>query len=372
MVADLCHAVRRQHRQEKPMTANFPRFGIWALVSGATGSLFHPDEAPDATWERNKRLVLEAEALGYDSTLVAQHLFHVRDETLDQLETWTACAALAALTDRIEIIAAIKPRLFHPAVLAKMATQIEEISHGRFAINLVNAWYKPEFERAGIPFSEHDARYDYGREWITIVRDLMAGERVDFHGEHFAIDGYQLRPTGRYRPRPVIYAGGESAPARDLAADTADIWFINGQPPENVRALIADTAAKPRRGPKLRYGLSAFVVARQTDAQAQDEHARLLDIARQDAPLRERQMANTDSKAVMFHTFAQLPKHVGSNGGTAAGLVGSYDTVAARIQQFHRLGIETFMLQFQPFEAEMRRFANEVRPRVQRLFAAVA
>jgi len=341
------------------MTASIPRFGIWALVSGATGSLFHPDEPPDATWERNKRLVLEAETLGYDTTLVAQHLFHVRDETLDQLETWTSCAA-------------IKPRLFHPAVLAKMATQIEEISHGRFAINLVNAWYKPEFERAGIPFSEHDARYDYGREWITLVRALIAGERVEFKGAHFTIDGYQLRPTGRYRPRPIIYAGGESVQARDLAADTADVWFINGQPTENVRALIADTAARPRRGPKLRYGLSAFVIARPTDAEAQEEHARILDIARQDAPLRDRQMANTDPKAVMFHTFARLPKHVGSNGGTAAGLVGSYDTVAARILQFHALGIETFMLQFQPFEAEMRRFADEVRPRVQRLSVAAA
>jgi alkanesulfonate monooxygenase len=353
------------------MPATTPRFGIWALVSGATGSLFHPDEAPDATWERNKRLVLEAEQLGYDTTLVAQHLFHTRDETLDQLETWTACAALAGLTERIEIIAAIKPLLFHPTVLAKMATQIEEISHGRFAINLVNAWYKPELERAGIPFAEHDSRYEYGREWITIVRALIKGERVDFAGRHFAIGGYQLRPTGRYRPRPVIYAGGESVQARDLAADFADVWFINGQPPADVQRLIEDTAARPRQGAKLEFGLSAFVIARPTDAEAQAELVRAFEIQQQDIPLRQRQIGNTDPQAVMFQTFARHP-HIGSNGGTAAGLVGSYDTVAARIRQFHALGIDTFMLQFQPFEAEMRRFAEEVRPRVQRLYAAAA
>ncbi|MEJ1975534.1 MAG: LLM class flavin-dependent oxidoreductase [Acetobacteraceae bacterium] len=348
------------------MATGKPRFGIWALVSGATGSLFHPDDPPDASWERNKRLVLEAEALGYDTTLVAQHLFHTRDENLNQLETWTACAGLAALTDRIEIIAAIKPRLFHPVVLAKMATQIEEISQGRFAINLVNAWYKPEFERAGIPFTEHDSRYDYGREWITIVRALMAGERVTFSGQHFDVDGYQLRPTGRYRPRPIIYAGGESTQARDLAADTADVWFINGQPPENVRALIRDVAARPRIGAPIRFGLSAFVIARNTDAEAKEELEHAFEIAKQDAALRAQAAANTDAKAVMFHTFARHP-HVGSNGGTGAGLVGSYDTVARRIHEFHDLGIETFMLQFQPFEAEMRRFAHEVRPRVIRL-----
>ena len=71
----------------------------------------------------------------------------------------------------------------------------------------------------------------------------------------------------------------------------------------------------------------------------------------------------------MFQTFAQTPR-VGSNGGTAAGLVGSYDTVARRIAAFHRAGIELFMLQFQPFEADMRRFAEEVTPRVRRLLSA--
>jgi alkanesulfonate monooxygenase len=348
-----------------------PRFGVWALVSGATGSLFHPDDPPDATWDRNKRLVLEAEALGYETTLVAQHLFQTRDDNLNQLETWTACAALASITDRIEIIAAIKPRLFHPVVLAKMATQIEDITQGRFAINLVNAWYKPEYERAGIPFSEHDARYEYGREWITIVRALSAGERVTFKGQHFDIDGYQLRPAGRYRPRPMIYAGGESAQARDLAADTADVWFINGQPPDSVRALIAEIAARPRIGAPLKFGLSAFVIARRTDAEAQEELQHLFEIGQQDKELRAQAAANTDTKAVMFETFARHP-HFGSNGGTAAGLVGSYDTVARRIQDFHDLGIETFMLQFQPFEAEMRRFAHEVRPRVEHLQSVFA
>ncbi len=75
------------------------------------------------------------------------------------------------------------------------------------------------------------------------------------------------------------------------------------------------------------------------------------------------QKQNTDPKVVMMQTM-QKTARVGSNGGTAAGLVGSYDDVAARIRAFHAAGIELFMLQFQPFEAEMRRFAQEVIPRV--------
>ncbi len=348
-----------------------PRFGIWALVSGAVGSLFHPDDKPDASWARNRRLVLQAEALGFDSTLVAQHLFHVRDDDRGQLETWTACAALAAVTERIEIIAAIKPLLFHPAVLAKMALQIADISGGRFAINFVNAWFKTELERTGLPFPEHDARYEYGREWLHIVRRLMAGETVTAHGAHFQIDGLKLRPVA---PRTPIYAGGESEPARALAAEAADVWFLNGQSLAQIRALVADARARPRAGAALRFGMSAFVIARASATEARQALDDALELARRDAPLLARTLAASDPANVMFrHLGSGETPVVGTNGGTAAGLVGEYDEVATRIAAFSRAGIELFMLQFQPFEAEMARFAHEVRPRVARLMeAAVA
>jgi alkanesulfonate monooxygenase len=108
------------------------------------------------------------------------------------------------------------------------------------------------------------------------------------------------------------------------------------------------------------------VIARETDDDATRHLDHLFALAARDAPLRAQQKSNIDPKAVMFQTFAQTPR-VGSNGGTAAGLVGSYDTVAERIARFHRAGIELFMLQFQPFEHDMRSFAEEVVPRVRRL-----
>jgi len=342
-----------------------PRFGIWAAVHGSRASHHDPDEPDDASWGRNRALVLEAEALGFDSVLVAQHTMNPYDPTRDQLEAWTGASALAALTRRIEIIAAIKPGLYHPVVLAKMALQIEHISGGRFALNLVNAWNKAEFERAGLPFPAHDDRYAYGREWIGLVDQLMRGERVTFTGAHFRVADYQLRPAGTFRKRPTIYLGGESEPARALAADHADVWFINGQPLADVAALIADVARRPASNGPLRYGLSAFVIARATDAEAEAEHARLLALARRDADLRADTRARTDQASVMFaKTDAAASRHVGTNGGTAAGLVGSYATVAERIRAFHAAGIDLFMLQFQPFEAEMRRFAEQVLPRV--------
>jgi alkanesulfonate monooxygenase len=120
----------------------------------------------------------------------------------------------------------------------------------------------------------------------------------------------------------------------------------------------------PRRGAPLGFGLFAFVIARPTDDEAEAEAAyqRLLALAAKDAPLKVIQMANTDPKVVMTQTMARTPR-VGTNGGTAAGLVGSYHTVARRIREFHTAGIELFMLQFQPFETEMARFAEHIIPR---------
>lgn len=342
------------------------RFGVWALVYGNWASFHHPEDPVDASWERNKKLILDAEELGYDTTLIAQHVVNPFGAQYDQLETWSAAAALAALTDRIEIIAAIKPYLYHPVVLAKQALQIEEISGGRFAINLVNAWFKPELEKAGIAFAEHDERYAYGTEWLHIVRRLLAGERVTSQGKYFHVDDYHLRPAARYRSRPAVYVGGESEPARVLAADQADLWFINGRPRAEVHTLIKDVAVRPRTGPPLRYGLSAFVIARETDARAQEVLAYQWELAERGKATWEGLVSHADPKAVMFQTFARYP-HIGTNGGTAAGLVGSYDTVAERIQEFHDLGIDTLMLQFQPFEPEQRRFAEEVIPRVRKL-----
>ncbi|WP_421698172.1 LLM class flavin-dependent oxidoreductase [Ancylobacter sp.] len=340
------------------------RFGVWAPVHGPRAALNDPEEPFDASWEHNKAVILEAEQLGFHSTLIAQHTVNPHLPDHDQLETWTAAAALAALTSRIEIIAAIKPFIFHPVFLAKMALQIENISGGRFGINLINAWNSVEFEKAGIAFGEHDARYEYGREWISVVSRLMAGEAVTHKGTHFSITDYKLTPRDLHRARPTIYIGGESEPARALAADHSDVWFINGQPPADVAALIADLRRRPRRGAPLRFGLSAFVIARETEAEARDAYERLVDLAKQDADVHALQRKHADPKTVMFQTMAKSVR-VGTNGGTAAGLVGSYGQVSERILAFHRSGIELFMLQFQPLRAELRRFAAEVIPRVQ-------
>ena len=282
------------------------------------------------------------------------------------LETWTAAAAIAEATERIEIIAAVKPLLFHPGVLAKLAVGIDHVSGGRFAINLVSAWFKPEMARLGIEMPPHDERYAYSAEWLEIVKALWRGERVSARGARFPLDDLELRPGPVHPGGPTVYFGGESEPARALAAKDADVFFINGRPLEDTAALIEDLRRRPRPAgaPPLRFGLAAFVIARPDEDGAQAELAHLLELSARDD--RSSVVNGTDKDVAMMKVGAGQPK-VGTNGGTLAGLVGSYDQVAERIAAFHAAGIELLMLQFQPLEAEARRFAAEVIPRVRAL-----
>jgi alkanesulfonate monooxygenase len=349
---------------DTPKKAPSLRIGIWALVHGSRAAHGDPTEPYDASWERNRDLVLEAERLGYDLTLLAQHTVNPRDDALDELEPWTACAALAVLTHRIELVAAIKPLLYHPVVLAKLALQIEHISRGRFALNLVNAWNKTELEDAGIHFPPHDARYAYGHEWLSIVERLLRGERVDHEGPHFQVRDYQLRPAGTFRGRPRIYVGGESEPARRLVAEQGDVWFINGRSLDDLLPMLADLRARPRGNlAPLRFGLSAFVIARETAAEAQEHYRHLLQLAELDASRPRRRPRNTDQEVVMHRRLDQV-RSIGTNGGSLAGLIGSYDEVADRMRAFYAAGVDTFLLMFQPFEADMRSFAKHVMPQL--------
>jgi len=311
--------------------------------------------------------IVRAEELGFESTLLSLHTMKAGNP--DIVEPWTAAAALAAVTKRIELIPAVKARLYHPVVLAKMMLGIEDVSGGRIGINFVNSFIKAEIEQAGIPFDEHDDRYAYGTEWLHIVRSLISGERVSFQGKHFEISDYALRPASRYRDRPRIYSGGESEPGRALAANFSDGWFLQGQPVADVKTLIDDMEARPRQAAAMRYLLSSYVIARETDDEAEDvlrDRLKLQEVTRGKTQNFLRDPARIDLKAVAFQRAALRGPVLGTGGGTGSRLVGSYETVARRMQEFQEIGVTDFMLQFQPLE-EIEIIAGEVIPRVRSL-----
>jgi len=332
------------------------RFGVWAPVYGNHGARNHPHDAPDASYRRTRNLLLRAEQAGFDSTLLAQHVIHPSNTEDDVLETWSTIAALAEATSRIELIGAVKPLLFNPLVFAKIAANIADIADGRLAVNLVTGWFLPELEGLGIDPLDHDDRYAYSREWLGIVTELWTGKHVpigDRDGQPALVRPVPASP-------PLLYVGGESEPGRALAAENADVFFINGRPFADTVEVIEDLRARPRNGSSpLRFGLSAFVIARESEAEAAAELEHLQSLS--DAESRPEISGGTDPKTQMYKVLSGT-KRIGSNGGTLAGLVGSYDQVIERIEAFHEAGVELFMLQFQPIDAELDRFADKIIP----------
>ncbi|BCI78865.1 monooxygenase [Mycolicibacterium sp. TY66] len=339
-------------------TLTAPRFGVWAPVYGTWGARTHPVEVPDASYRRTRDLIVRAEELGFDSTLIAQHVLHPGGAEHDVLETWSTLAGLAEATSRVELIGAIKPLLFNPLVFAKTVANIEQIASDRVAINLVSGWFLPELEAIGLGDVTHGDRYEYSREWLDVVGRLWRGDAIESGLDGAVAAGAQLRPALERTPR--VYLGGESEAARALAAAQADVFFLNGRPPQDAAEIIDDMRRRERKKPEpLQFGLSAFVIARESEEEAQHEFEYLQGLV--DGSGQRDRTVGADPATAMFKVHEGVAR-VGTNGGTLAGLIGSYEQVAERITTFASLGIDLFMLQFQPLETEMERFAAHILP----------
>jgi FMNH2-dependent dimethyl sulfone monooxygenase len=335
------------------------RFGYWLPVFG--GWLRNvEDEGMAATWDYVRRLARRSEAIGYDLTLIAElNLNDIKGIDAPSLEAWSTAAALAAVTERLELMVAVRPTFHAPAPLAKQAANIDRISGGRLSINVVSAWWADEARRYGMPFDEHDDRYARTAEWLDVVDGLWTQPRLDHHGAFYRIEDGVLEPKPLRVPRPTVYAGGESQAARELIARKCDAYLMHGDPPDRLAARIADMRARREVAglPPLVYGAAAFVVCRPTEAEARREVERITNV---------RQNARGYANYTDWITNTQLERRVSledysvSNRGLRTGLIGTPDRIAERIRELEAAGINLLLLQFSPQAEEMERFAEEV------------
>src|ERR671920_733714 len=148
------------------------RYGYWLPVFG--GWLRNvEDEGMTASWDYVRRLAQRSEEIGYDLTLIAELL-------LNDIKGIDA-AALDAVTQRLELMVAVRPSFHPPAILAKQAANIDRISDGRLSLNVVSAWWKDEARRFGAAFDEHDDRYARTTEWLDVVAGAWNTRSFDYH-----------------------------------------------------------------------------------------------------------------------------------------------------------------------------------------------
>ena len=335
------------------------RYGFWAPVFG--GWLRNvPDEGMSATWDYMSRLCRRAEEIGYDLTLVAElNLNDIKGTDQPALDAWSTAAALAAVTSKLELMVAVRPNFHHPALFAKQAANIDNISGGRLALNVVSSWWAEEAKSYGLQFDQHDDRYARTTEWLQVVDGLWSQTPFTHHGERYQLENAICEPKPVSRPRPVIYAGGESEAAKTLIARHCDAYVMHGDAPEDIAPKIADMKARREAEglPPMQYGMAAYAIVRDTEEEALAEQARITKL---------------DPKAPGFANFDQwiagtelerelkIQEYSVSNRGLRPGLVGTPTQVKARVAEFEAAGLDLLLLQMSPQLEEMERFSAAV------------
>jgi alkanesulfonate monooxygenase SsuD/methylene tetrahydromethanopterin reductase-like flavin-dependent oxidoreductase (luciferase family) len=180
--------------------------------------------APAPRWDDLVARARRAEELGFDSVWVPDHLL-VRDADHGPLggwEGWSLLAALAASTARVELGPLVARTAFrNPALLAKMADTVDEISGGRLTLGLGAGWHEPEFHDFGYPFDHRVSRFE---EALTIIHGLLRHGQIDFDGTYYQVRDCELRPRGPRPQGPPILVGAEGSRMLRLAAQFADVW----------------------------------------------------------------------------------------------------------------------------------------------------
>jgi FMNH2-dependent dimethyl sulfone monooxygenase len=168
-----------------------------------------------------------------------------------------------------------------------------------------------------------------------------------------------LQPKPVSHPRPVIYAGGESEAAKNLISQKCDAYVMHGDPPEKIRAKINDLSARRESAglPRMQFGVAAYAIVRDSEAEAQKELQRITDVKQNAAGYQNYQqwLANTQ-----LEQRVSLEDYSVSNRGLRSGLVGTPEQVAERIAEFEDAGVDLLLLQFSPQLEEMERFAAQV------------
>ncbi|HEY2066225.1 MAG TPA: LLM class flavin-dependent oxidoreductase [Gemmatimonadaceae bacterium] len=337
------------------------RFGYWMPVFG--GWLRNvDDERMDATWAYTRRLAQRSEQIGFDLTLIAElFLNDIKGADAPALDAWSTAAALAAVTETLELMVAVRPQFHPPALLAKQAANIDQISSGRLALNVVSAWWADEARRYGVHFDQHDDRYARTAEWLDVVSGAWTESRLTHRGTYYKVDDLIVEPKPARRPRPTIYAGGESETAKNLIAAKCDAYVMHGDPVSHVAPKVADMRARRERagGTPMEYGMAAYVIVRETEAAAKRELERITNVSPGSPGYNNYQdwLANTQ-----LESRVSLEDYSVSNRGLRAGLVGTAEQVAEQVRGFKDAGVGLLLLQCSPQLEEMERFAEEVMP----------
>ncbi len=323
------------------------------------------------TFELNRTIIQMAERFQFDFALsmIKLHGFGGPSQFWDHnLDSFTLMAGLAAVTKRIRLFATCPVLALPPPIAARMAVTVDDISSGRFGLNIISGWQRREYAQMGIwPGTEHyKRRYEYCAEYVTIMRELWGTGRSDFKGQFFAMDDCRLGPlpTGRI---PLICAAQSDAGTR-FAARNADYNFCvslgENQPTAVGPSVARLVRATQETGRKCGALVLVMVIADETDAAAQAKWAHYVaGTDREALAFRDAQAAD-DPSTETFTSPSRL-KVLGANTRPVSHgvLIGSYASIARMLDALAEVpGVEGAMLTFDDFVIGMEQFGTRIQP----------
>lgn len=291
-------------------------------------------------------------------------------------DAWLVAASMIPVTQRLKFLVALRPSVVSPTVAARQAATLDRLSNGRALFNLVTGSDPEELAGDGV-FLDHAERYQASAEFTHVWRRVLEGETVDYHGKHIQVKRARLLFPPVQQPRPPLYFGGSSDVAQDLAAEQVDLYLTWGEPPQLVKEKIEQVRAKAAAlGRTVRFGIRLHVIVRETNEEAWQAADRLISQL-DDETIAKAQAAFARTDSVGQHRMASLHGGRRDNleispnlwagvglvrGGAGTALVGDGPTVAARINEYAALGIDSFILSGYPHLEEAYRVCELLFP----------
>jgi len=322
------------------------------------------------TFDLNKTIVQRAEHYGFEFALSMIKLRGFGGETEfweHNLESFTLMAGLAAVTERIQLFATAATLTIPPAIVARMASTIDSISHGRFGVNLVTGWQKPEYSQMGLwPGDEFFAnRYDYLSEYATVLRDLWNTGTSDFKGEHFQMEDCRVSPKPQADMK--IICAGQSEAGMAFTAKFADYNFCFGKGVNTPKAFAPTVERLEKATADSGRNVSSvalfMIIADDTDEAARARWESYKDGVDEEAVawLGQQGAADTKSKGdTNIRQMADPTSAVNINMGT---LVGSYESVASMLDEIAEVPATSgVMLTFDDFVQGIEDFGQKIQP----------
>ena len=277
-------------------------------------------------------------------------------------DAWIVASSLAAVTNRMKFLVAVRPGLVSPTVSARMAVSLDKMSGGRCLINVVTGGDPSELAGEGLHL-EHDQRYEITDEFLTVWKRLIDGKQVDFEGRHLKIVGGRLLIDRERKPNVPLYFGGSSDAAIEVAARNVDLYLTWGEPPAQAAEKIARVRKRASElGRTVRFGVRLHIIVRETEAAAWTAADELIKYVSDDAiAVAQQTFARMDS--VGQRRMAQLNRGsrddlvISPNlwsgiglvrGGAGTALVGDPKNLTRRFEEYADIGIDTFVLSGYP------------------------